>query len=283
MQRVAIIAGSSCNLPPEIVHKYGIQIVPVKIVWNEESLDDGIDITAEEFYKRLETEEELPTTSGVVPEDFLTIIDRIADQVDAAVAVLISSDLSVAVDTARVVQSMDPPIPIHVVDTRTAAGAQGLIVLEAAKKAKEGASAEEIVARTEEMIDKVTFLLALESLEHMRRGGRIGAAAAFLGAALKMKPIIGIRPGQGSIDGIAKPRSWAKAVEKLLDLMEEDVGQQPLHAIISHSNQPIEAENLLEKMAGRFNIEEALISAFTPAMGTHTGPALALCYWAEDQ
>jgi DegV family protein with EDD domain len=282
MQRVAIIAGSACNLPPEIVDKYGIQIVPVKIVWNEKSLDDGIDITAEEFYERLETEEELPTTSGVVPEDFLSIIDRIADRVDSVVAVLLSSDLSVAVDTAQVVRSMDPAIPIHVVDTRTAAGAQGLIVFEAAKKAKEGASAVEVVARAEEMINKVTFLLALESLEHMRRGGRIGAAAAFLGAALKMKPIIGIRPGQGSIDGIAKPRSWPKAVEKLLDLMKEDVGRQPLHAIISHSNRPTEAEKLLKKMEGRFNIEEVLVSIFTPAMGIHTGPALALCYWAED-
>jgi len=172
---------------------------------------------------------------------------------------------------------------LHVVDSRTAAMAQGFIVLEAARAATAGATVEQVVARAQEMIPRVQVLAALETLEYLHRGGRIGTASAFLGSMLQMKPIVGIPPGHGTVVGIARPRTWRRAVARMVELMTEQVGDRPVYVAVSHGDHEEEAAAAVaEELQRRFDVRELYTTYFTPVMGAHTGPVLSVSFYADD-
>ena len=283
MSRVAIVTESSSNLPPEIVKEYGIHVLPLKVIWEEKVFRDGVDLTAQEFYSRLRMDHYMPTTAAFSPSEFLETFRSLAQEYEAIVAILLSQDLTGSVEAAQIAYQMAPTLPVHIVDSRTAAMAQGFIVLEAARAAAAGATAEQVVARAQEMIPRVQFLATLETLEYLRRGGRIGTAAAFLGSMLQMKPIVGIPPGHGSVIGVARPRTWKNAIEQMLELMGEEVGERPVHAAIGHGAREEEAHALAEALRQRFDVQELYITYFTPVMGVHTGPVLSVSFYADEE
>ena len=125
------------------------------------------------------------------------------------------------------------------------------------------------------------LLATLETLEYLRRGGRIGTAAAFLGSMLQMKPIVGIPPGHGTVVGIARPRTWRRAVKRMVELMAEQMDGQPVHVAISHGNRQEEAAGLAEELQHRFDVRELYITYFTPVMGAHAGPVLSVSFYAD--
>ena len=127
---------------------------------------------------------------------------------DAVVGIFLAHELSGTFEAAQMVQRLDPALPFRVVDSRTAAMAEGFVALEAARAAEAGATVDGVIARAQELIPRVHLLATLETLDYLRRGGRIGGAAAFLGSMLQMKPIVGIAPGQGAVAGYARPRTW---------------------------------------------------------------------------
>lgn len=248
MNRVAIVTESSSNLPPEVVEEYGIHVLPLKVIWEEKVFRDGVDLSPQEFYSRLRMDHYMPTTAAFSPSEFLETFRSLAQEHEAIVAILLSQDLTGSVEAAQIASQMAPTLPVHIVDSRTAAMAQGFIVLEAARAAAAGATAGQVVARAQEMIPRVQFLATLETLEYLRRGGRIGTAAAFLGSMLQMKPIVGIPPAHGTVVGVARPRTWKRAVEQMLDLMGEAVGERPVHVAVSHGDQEEEAHALAEEL-----------------------------------
>ncbi|MEA3460050.1 MAG: DegV family protein, partial [Chloroflexota bacterium] len=190
--------------------------------------------------------------------------------------------LSATVEVAEAASRMLPEIPIHVVDSYTAAMAQGFVVLEAARAAAKGARLEGVTKRAKEMIPKVNLLATLATLEYLQRGGRIGRAAALMGSVLKIRPILYVAR-DGVADVLEKPRTRAKAVRRILEIAEERVGSRPAHVAVIHADVPREAEKLREEVASRLNCVELFITDFTPVLGTHGGPGvLGLTFWAEE-
>lgn len=277
MSEIAVVTDSASALPAEVVEQYGIRVLPLKIIWQGEVLRDGIDMTSQEFYARLEKEKDLPTTSGVSTEEMLETFRTM--QAKAIVGIFLANELSSTFSAACAVQSEALRTPFYVVDSRTAAMAQGFVVLEAARAAQAGASVEQVVARAKEISGCVQLLGLLRTLEYLRRGGRIGAAAALLGSALRVNPIVGIPPGAGVVQGVARQRSWRRGVDYMVDLMAKQVGEQPVHLAVSHGGLEEEATDLLDRLGRRFHLCESYLTYFTPVMGAHTGPILVVAWY----
>jgi DegV family protein with EDD domain len=213
----------------------------------------------------------MPTTSSITPGELLKAVEELSLEADAVVAILLSNELSSSVEAAEAVQQMVPDKSLYIVDSRTAAMAQGFVVLEAARAAAEGASVEEVINRAESVINRVYLYGVLETLKYLHRGGRIGSASLFLGSLLQLKPIAGILPGSGRAVGIARPRTWKGATAKLLDLMEVKVADRPLHVAVSHGDKEDAAVLIAQEIERRFNVRES-----------HAGPVLALSFYADD-
>ncbi|MEN6429266.1 MAG: DegV family protein, partial [Coriobacteriales bacterium] len=260
MRRVAIVTDSAANLPPELAQENNIHVVPLTLVWGDETFLDGVDLSPEEFYHRLATDDRRVTTSAFTPEQLIEVCDGLASQGYDIVALLLARELSSCLQEAEAVQRMRPDLPLHVVDTRTAAPAEGFIVLEAARAAAAGASVDEVIARAREVGSRSQILAVVETLEYLRRGGRIGSAAALLGTMLQVKPIVGISPGHGSVEGVARPHTWHSAVEEMLELTATAVGDRPVHMAISHGDKAEAAEELSERIRQRFDVVEMFIT-----------------------
>lgn len=281
MGRIAIVTESASNLPPEVAESNDIHVIPLTIVWGDETFLDGVDMTPQEFYARLGTDDHQVSTSAPTPEQALKVIDELSHSADDIVAVLLARELSSCIEEFEAVQRLRPDVPLHIVDTRTAAMAEGFVVLEAARAAAQGASVEEVIARAEDIASRVHILATLETLEYLHRGGRIGKASAFLGTMLQIKPIVGVRPGQGTVEGIARPRTWSAAVERMLDIMAAEVEDRPVHVAVGHGAREDEALALAEELRRRFDVQELYTTWFTPVMAAHTGPILSVSFYAE--
>ncbi len=224
----------------------------------------------------------LPTTSIVSAGELLQFFHSLYKNSKEIVAIFLSHELSGAIEAAQMVKQMAPTLPLHIVDSRNAVIAEGFVVLETARAATAGATVDQVIARAKEMIPRVQVMATIETLEYMRRGGRLGAASALLGSMLQMKPIIGIPPGHGTVIAYAKPRTWKHGIERMVKLMAERVGGRPLHVEIGHGGHKDEAMALAEELRHRFDVRELYTVYFTPVMGAHTGPVLSLAFYAED-
>jgi len=282
MRRVAIVTDSAACLPAELVREYGIHIVPFGLIFGEQVLRDGVDITPDQFYRRLAQARELPKTSQPAVGDFLRVYEPLSREARAILSIHIPREMSGAVSTARAAARMVEGVPIYVMDSRTAVTAQGFIVLEAARMAATGADLEQVVARAQEMISRVHLLATLETLDYLRRSGRVPAVAALLGSALQIHPIFSFRDGRADV--LARVRTKARAVEWMLAAMREKVGARPVHAAVFHASAPEEAEALREEVAAHCHCVELYVTEFTPVMGAHTGPGLlGLAFWCEEE
>lgn len=283
MGRIAIITESSSNIPPELVSHYDIHVLPLRIIWGDEVLKDGIDISPQDFYRRLRSDESIPSTSSITPGELLQAVNELGQDVDAVVAILLANELSSSVESAEAVKQMSPDRPLYIVDSRTAAMAQGFVVLEAARAAAEGASVEEVIEKAASIINRVYLFGMLETLKYLHKGGRIGSVSLFMGTALQIKPIVAIYPGTGKVLPLARPRTSKGAIDKMLNLIDQEVGQRPLHIAVSHGDLEELAAEVADELGSRFNVRELHTTYFTPVMGAHAGPVLALCFYAEDE
>jgi DegV family protein with EDD domain len=281
VNKIAIISESASNLPAELIERYHIQILPIWLTWGEKSLRDGIDITPEEVYTRIESGELQPTTSTFNPNELLTLLNSLAGEYQAAVAILLSKNLTRSVEIARSVAELPTPVPLHVIDSHTAAMAQGFVVLEAARAADSGSGIDRVLSIARSMIQRVHFLCVLETLKYLHRGGRVGIAPYYLGETLQLKPIIAIRPGSGEVTPIARPRTWHRALDHMVDMIEQIVGEHPLHAAVSHGNRQGEAEQVAAELNKRFDVRELYINHLTPVMGAHAGPLVGVAFYTE--
>ena len=268
---VAIVTDSISSLTPAMGLEYGVHVVPIHIFFGTQAYRDGIDIDAERFYQLLNGSEQMPTTSQPTAADFLECYSQLAGKAQAIVSIHASKKVSATVDSARAACRELPDVPIHVIDTRTLSMGQGLIVIAAARAASAGKNAEEIVQLVEGLVPRTSVLFTVETLEYLRRGGRIGGATALLGSALKIKPVLHIADGQ--VEPLEKPRTRKRAVGRLLDLMAGRVSpSDQVHAAVLHCSALAEAERLAEQVAARFQCAELLIAEAGPTIGAHGGP-----------
>lgn len=281
MGNIAIVTESASNIPPELAKEFNIHILPMTMVWQNEILRDGIDITPQEFYAKQRMGNFSPTTTAIAPGELLDLFRKLAAESEAIVAILLSAELTSTVEIAQMVHKMEPSLPLHIIDSQTAAMAQGFIVLEAARAAASGAAVEEVIATAEDMIGRVHLIAALETLKYLRRGGRIGGASAFMGSMLQLKPIIGIPPGQGKVIPFARPRTWNRAIEEMLESMADIVGDQQVHVAIIHGDRDEDADRLAKELTDRFDVCELYKSYLTPVMGAHAGPVLGVAFYVD--
>jgi len=211
---VKIVTDSVSDLPPQVAEELGITVVPLNIRFGTEVYRDGVDLTAEQFYERLAHSKTLPVTSTPSPGSFAEAYDKLAEETDEILVITLSSKLSATYEVAlQSVGLMKRKCRIEVVDSQWAVMAQGFVVISAARTAQSGASFDEVLDIIHRNITRVDFCAAFDTLEYLKRGGRIGAAQAFLGSMLKMNPIITFK--DGVVHPAGREHSRAKAIDYL--------------------------------------------------------------------
>ena len=277
---VKIVTDSAADLPSEVVKELGITVIPILVRWGEKIYRDGIDLTAEQFYERLKHDKIPPTTSVPSPGTFAEAYDKLAQETDEILAIILSSKLSGTYEVALQSRGlMKRKRRVEVVDSGWATMAEGFIVMKAAKAARSGASLDEVMDVTRKSIPRVDFLCTFDTLEYLRRGGRIGKAQAFLGSILKVNPLITLR--DGVVEPAGRTRTRAKAVERLYDFALSYSYIEEM--AVEDTACPNEADALVERLSAKFPKERIYHSKMTPAIGTHTGPGLLLVAMLGDK
>jgi DegV family protein with EDD domain len=280
MGKTVVITDSTAYIPAPLVSQHGLRIVPLTVVWGNETYLDGVEMSPPEFYKRLKTAKVMPSTSQTTPDEFKKVFAPIVAAGDSILAVLISSKLSGTVDSAVQAKAAFPGAPIEIVDTLTTAMALGFCALTAARAVQGGAGLAEAAQAARRAVECSGVIFVVDTLEFLHRGGRIGGASAFLGTALNMKPLLTLH--EGKVEAIAKVRTKRKATEHMLDIIEERIGsRRPLHIGTLQAAAEVEARELLKTAEKRFHPAESVFSEVSPVIGTHVGPGtIGLAYCA---
>jgi DegV family protein with EDD domain len=270
---VRVVTDSVADLPTEVVEELGITVVPLSIRFGEKVYRDGVDLTADQFYDKLRSSKVFPSTSVPSPQAFAEAYDRLAEDTGEILAVILSSKFSATYEVAlQSIGLMKRKCRVEVVDSLSATMTEGFIVMEAARAARAGASLDEVIEVARKAIPRVDFLAAFDTLEYLRRGGRIGKAQAFLGSMLKINPLITLR--DGLVEPAGRTRSRAKALERLYDFAASYSRIEEM--AVEDTACPDDAEALLERLGAIFPRERIYRSKMTPAIGTHTGPGMLL-------
>jgi len=269
---VVIVTDSTADIAPNLVDELGIHIVPLKVIFGEEEFVDGVTIQAPEFYKKLESSDVFPTTSQPSPGEFVSKYEEIGADVDGILSIHISSKLSGTYDSAiRASEELAGDGPeIRVIDGKSASMGTGLTVLAAARAARDGANLDEIAALAEDLVDRTHVLFLLDTLEYLKRGGRIGTAAAFIGTLLKFHPLLGLIDGE--VTPIARPRSKQKGVKALLSRLEAAGGIEQAAIIVA--NDQATANDLATQVASLTGVTVPPSTTIGPVIGAHAGPGL---------
>ncbi|GMR09728.1 MAG: DegV family protein [Anaerolineae bacterium] len=282
MAKTAFVTDSTAYIPPSQVKQFDINVIPQVLIWDEETLLDGIDIQPTAFYERLKDSKTMPTTSQAPIGTFKEVFEPLVEEGRPVLAILVSDKLSGTIQSAEQAKALFPEATIVTVDSEATAMAMGFQVLAAARAAREGKSFEEVteIARQAKLRTGVVFVV--DTLEFLHRGGRIGGASRLLGTALNLKPILELQ--DGVIEAVDRVRTRSKAQARLLDLLEERIDGRPnLRLAVLHAAAEERARNLLEVAANRFNPIETVFSDLSPVVGTHVGPGtLGLCYSVES-
>ncbi len=280
MKRVIVVTDSTATVPAELVQALDIRVVPMVLTLDGQIFRDGEEISATAVYRWQRESKLLPTTSAPSVGDFLRVYYPAAQEASGIVSIHMSSNLSATYNAALTASQLIDGVPIRVVDSHTAAMGQGFVVIEAARAAAAGADLEGVVTRAEEVAGKVNLLAILGTLEYLHRGGRIGGAAALLGAMLQIKPVLYL--ADGHVDVFAKPRTQSRAIRIMLERMAQQANGRRLHVAILQADVPEEAEALRQQVARQFDCAELYVTELTPVMGAHTGPGvLGVVFYAE--
>ncbi|MCC6187855.1 MAG: DegV family protein [Anaerolineales bacterium] len=276
---VAIVTDSTAYLPKDLVQQYQVHVVPNVVNWGTQTYRDGIDIQSTEFFERLRKDAVQPTTAVASIGEFREVYARAAEDAQAVVGIHLSAKLSGTFSAAEQARALLPEQQIKILDSSATAMALGFVVLAAARAAAEGKSQAEVVAAAEATIPAVGLVFTVETLEYLRRGGRIGGAQAFLGGLLDMKPILELRDGR--VEPVERVRTKRKALDRVLEIIaEKTAGKSPVRLATLHAAAPQEAGALLAAAKQRLNAAESILSEVSPTVAVHTGPGtvgLAYC------
>ena len=276
---IAIITDSTCDIPADLVEKYNIYIVPQYIIWGDEQFKDRLELSPEDFYQRMQTDPQRPTSAQATRDDFLSAIETaVGNGASEALILTVSSAMSGTFQTATTAAEM-APIPVSVIDSKGPTMSLGWQVLEAARARDSGAAMAEIIARVVTVRQKLVQVVAMQSIKYLEYGGRIGDAAKYVGTLLKVKPVVRINHKTGRVE----PVGLARTQQAMLHILHKkffdaiDPGGK-LHIAVLHGNIPEEAQRLANRIREEFQPVILLINITGPVLGINTGPgALALC------
>jgi DegV family protein with EDD domain len=271
-KKVAIVTDSIACLTRELADQYKIEIIPIIISAGGKTYKDGIDITPSDAYKLFLADPDSFNTSAASPADCFKAFQKASKQADNILCVTISVKLSTLYNAAQGARELAktelPGTNIEIIDSATATPAEGMVALAAARAADEGKSFAEVMNIAEEVKSKVQAIVFLDTIKHVYRSGRIPKIASQVGSALNIKPILTI-PGAVHFAGMVRSRK--QGIERMLDMMKNKAGNQPLHVGVTHAYAPEEAEKLKERVAAEFNCIEIWLSEFSPVMGYACG------------
>jgi len=273
MAKIAVVTDSTTYLPSDLVKRYNISVAPQVLIWGEQTYKDGVDIQSEEFFTRLKTAKVMPTTSQVAVISFQEMFQDLVNKDYEILAVLVSSKLSGTVQSATQARDLMGTAreKVHIVDSQSVAMALGFQAVAVARAVESGASLSEAKALAEKLNEYTGVFFAVDTLEFLHRGGRIGGAQRFLGTMLNMKPILAIQDGR--VEGIERIRTKSKALDRVFELVTEKVkGKSPIRIATLHANAIDEAKILLARAEKELNPTESVFTEVSPTVGTHAGP-----------
>ena len=269
--KIAVVLDSTTTLPKDFLKGLEIRIAPAIIIWGQEEMRDGVDIQPDEFFRRLAAAKEMPSTSQATPIMFQEIYAELLAKGYDLLVVTISSKLSGMYTSAVQAKEMFPDAKIEVVDSLTGTMTIGLSLIKVAEAIKAGASLQECRQILEHALANTGVLLTVDTLEYLHRGGRIGGATKFLGSALKLKPILEVV--NGSFEGLEKVRTRSKALDRLVDLTLERIGdRRPIEIAALHADARQVAEDVIEKFKQRVDTVRTVVTSVSPGVGVHLGP-----------
>jgi DegV family protein with EDD domain len=277
---IRLVTDSTTQLPPGAAEKYNIAIVPTIVIIGGKSYRDGIDISSAEFYQRLVDADTLPTTTQPSPGDFQRIYEQLVAEGADIISIHIPESLSGTLNSARQAAAMVKGGQITPVGPPWVAAAQGFIVLEAARAIEAGAGYDDVLQLIEQLSPRQNLIFALQTLEYLHRGGRIGGAQAWLGSLLQIKPILCLKNGR--VEPLDRVRTWKRVPQRLVTLMAGllDPGESSIHVGVIHARNEADAAELEKEIRQRFDVAELYISEIGPVVGTHTGPgALGIAFY----
>lgn len=270
MSKIKVIADSTCDLDRDYLDALGVTMVPMAVSFGEETFYDRVTISPSEFYARLRKSPVLPKTAQIPPSDFGKCFREALDEGYNVICICFSSKLSGTYQSACIARDSVDPERITVVDSKAASVGEGLIVREAALMAREGASVDQILQRVNYMRDHMEHIFAVGSLEMLRRGGRISAAAAAVGTILNVHPILQFQ--DGAIVPLDKVRGKKGIISKMLETMEERGGDLSTQVIgLNHADNVELCMMLKQAIEERFGVRHFLISEIGATIGSHVG------------
>jgi len=274
LDNIGIVTDSTAYLDDEYVERYDIKVVPLKVILDDVSYREGVDISNEEFYARLKKPGVFPSTSQPATGEFLEAYREMSQRYDGLLSIHISAGISGTCESAASAASEMGDYPIEVIDSRFTAGLLGLIAVELARARDRGFGMEKLKAMADKIIGSSTLMFMVGTLEYLRRGGRIGGAQALLGSMLQIKPILFI---DGIIDVAERVRGAHKAMNRLVEIAVEKAGGKKIRLVISHVMDLERMQELLDKVTEvlNFSPDEILISQTGPVIGSHVGPGTA--------
>jgi len=281
--KIALITDSTCDIPQEYLKKYDIQVVPLTIIWAGEQFRDGVDLQAEDFYRRLETDPVLPTTSQPTPQEMVLAYEEAKNRGAEEILILtISSAMSGTHESAKAAAKM-MDIPVFVQDSKANSMSLGWQVLAAARERENGGSVQSMMNAADMARNSMVYLITLDTLEFLHKGGRIGGASHFIGNLLNLKPQISVDHQSGEVAGGRRSRTRKKA---LVDLYDDFFSQldteKNIRIAVLHNAALGEAQEIVSKINEEFHPQEILVSMVSPVLGVHTGPrAVAICGYTE--
>lgn len=275
---IKIVTDSSADIPPQLLKELGITVVPLYVRFGNDVFRDNVDISNEEYYRRLVNDNVFPNTSQPSPADFKQVYEELAKDADGIVSLHLSAKLSGTIPSAlQARETMQNSCPIEIIDTLSITIGQGLVCLAAAKAAKAGATMDEVVKIAREAVPEIHFMVLFDSLKYLAKGGRIGKAKGLMGAMLNIKPLIGMKDGE--VIPLGKARSYSKGLEQQYEFIEKAIDEGKVEELaIMYNTKKDEAEALADRVAPMYPREKIIMGEIGPILGTHSGPNItAVC------
>jgi len=266
-----IICDSTGDIPEAIKKQYGITTVPLNVLFGNDSYQDGVSITPSQFYKMLVEGKVHPTTSQPAPGLFAEAYQKLAKETDEIMVLTISAGISGTYESAmQAKQMVDSSLKIEVIDSKWTCAGLLLPTLHAARAAEKGMKMAEITKMVKDIIPKIRVYMIFDTLEYLRKGGRIGAAKAMLGGMLKLNPVLTLK--EGLIHPVTQARGRAKAVDVLVDLMKKT--GSPDEIVVEDATTPEELEALVKRINSAIPNAKIIRTTVGPVIGVHAGPSI---------
>lgn len=269
---VRIVTDSTSDIPPHVAQELGIAVVPLSVIFGEESYKEGVEISHDLFYERLGRSKQLPTTSAPSVGDFVETYRKVLDDTDEIVSIHLSSKLSATYDNAVQAAAIlaDEGAKVEVIDSKIISMGMFFLCQAASRAAKDGATSDEVRSLLESMIPRISVYVALDTLEYVRKGGRIGRARAFLGTVLRVKPILSFEGGEVHPEERVRTRSLA--MDRMFQIATALPDIQEIG--VAYSTNAEEAEQMKRRLEEALEGVPVYITRLGPVIGVHGGPGV---------